>query len=828
MLRSLITDAGHRIEAVGSLIAARGALATYRPDRILVEAEHPRAAEWLRGLDDLSALNTTSICLIATSEDLVPLQDLIVAKGYGVVDRALDDSVLLAHIVSDLARTEGTEVRDEGLPVDDEDDSDGDDSDDGEERTDPIYDVYKELGVDAQASQRTLVYCDMHRIADVVASLSAREQAEVVSSLLSKMEHPVSSYEGRRCMASRNGFAAIFDMAGEGQGDDARGFHAAIEMVYIAQQFGGWLRQRFPGRGVGEFAVSIALDAGEFDDDRVAGDELDPELKAAITRMAQFSAVGAQRGWSLTASAAAMRCAAEVCSAGERVAVRAGFGDTMEIFEVAAVALDSTTSVHERIARILQTNSALLRHAANLPTEKSLAGSVSGMAPPTGVRRAAHTEINRLHTPAVEPEVSSCAARRKEDVPEGVVDPETGLCVPGYRILRPLGKGGMAEVFLAVHISSGEARVLKMLPINDGEEEQLQRFIQEYALISQIRDANVARIFEQGFTETHAYISMEYLPGGELRAVIKRGLTVEQALDWTAEIAGALVAVHAKGIAHRDLKPANLMLRADGSLALADFGIAKGQSDLLNRTASGHIVGSPYYLSPEQAESKAVDARCDLYSLGIMLFEMLTGKKPFRASNLSDLIRQHVVAPIPQLPADLAQFQPLIEGLLAKKPSDRIASAELLLSELKTQRMAYDKTQSGTSLLSDLGDVSTPLAVRLNEVYSVAVIGFDETEKIVLDSTLGLSVRRKPRFVGFDASRAGRPDLYLVDARDMLYLQTMLVSNLDRAVPTVLIGNSDFGTRWPVLKRPIQWSKIFEAFDHALRNHERHKHSAIH
>lgn len=814
ILKTLLTDAGHRVDGVASVIAARGVLTLGRPDLLIADLGHQRAAETMQALSTLD-VEVHAVLLLAPADLPGSVRDMAAASNYTLIDRDVDDDALASQVSARLLLTDPVAVRPPAVVAPQAGAPEEADvavkaaaaavaqpappapvSGAGE-----LESLYKDVGIDIRSIRRTLLYCDLHRINDTLAGLSDPEQNEVLVSLLRKLEQVAMAYSGRPCTASRNGMAVLFDVEDDGADSNQHPFQAALEMVFIAQQFGGWLRHRFPGRGRQDFAVSVALDTGDFDLEEGVTAEQDPDLRQAITRLARNAQLGGQRGWTLTATAEAMATAGQSCSAGEQVSVPGRAGNDACIIEVSAVALDSTSSVHERIVRILQSNSALLRHGGVALADESAnahqpAGTVGRPAPAL----------------ARESGTSTPAPPANPDTQSGVLE------VPGYRVLRPLGKGGMAEVFLATHLATGEERVLKMLPISDGEEEQLQRFIQEYALISQIRDPNVARIFEQGFTQTHAYIAMEFLPGGELRARMKGGVAVEQTLEWGRAIAGALVAVHAKGITHRDLKPANLMFRADGSLVLADFGIAKGQSDLLNRTASGHIVGSPYYLSPEQAESRQVDARCDLYSLGIILFEMLTGKKPYRASNLSDLIRQHVVAPIPRLPEEFSVFQNLIDRLLAKRPADRIATAGLVLDALQGLRASLERTQTGGGVAGTSANDAPVTALR--EVYSVAVIGFDDTEKIVLNSTLGLSVRRKPQFIEFDATRLDRPDLYLVDARDLLYLQTMMASNLDRAVPTVLIGTSDFGTGWPVLKRPLQWSRVFEAFDRALREHE--------
>jgi serine/threonine-protein kinase PpkA len=258
------------------------------------------------------------------------------------------------------------------------------------------------------------------------------------------------------------------------------------------------------------------------------------------------------------------------------------------------------------------------------------------------------------------------------------------ILVEGYRILRKIGEGGMASIFLAQAAEGGPPQVLKVMQLDRAvEADGLQRFIQEYALVAQIQHPNVARIFRQDFSVAHAYIAMEYFPQGDLRARMKAGpVPPGTALSYLKQAAAGLQATHDVGIVHRDLKPENLMLRQDGSLALADFGVAKQTAMKITDTGDGDIVGTPYYLSPEQALGRGVDARCDIYSLGVLAFELLTGRKPYHAGSAQELLRMHVRDAVPLLPAEHARLQPVIERMMAKDKDQRYPSASAVLDDL--------------------------------------------------------------------------------------------------------------------------------------------------
>jgi serine/threonine-protein kinase PpkA len=257
------------------------------------------------------------------------------------------------------------------------------------------------------------------------------------------------------------------------------------------------------------------------------------------------------------------------------------------------------------------------------------------------------------------------------------------VLIEDYRLVRKLGEGGIASVYLAQPMAGGAPQVLKVLRLDDSNGDMdLHRFIQEFALLAQIDHPNVARIFRQDFSGGNAYIAMEFFPQGDLRSRMRQALDPGIVMYFLMQIASGLEAIHRAGIVHRDLKPDNVMMREDGTLAIADFGIAKQMSMHITDTGAGDIVGTPYYLSPEQALGRTVDARCDLYSLGILAYEMFTGTKPYLAATARDLLLMHVNDPIPVLPPAHQRFQPVLDKMLAKDPAQRYESATALLGAL--------------------------------------------------------------------------------------------------------------------------------------------------
>lgn len=277
----------------------------------------------------------------------------------------------------------------------------------------------------------------------------------------------------------------------------------------------------------------------------------------------------------------------------------------------------------------------------------------------------------------------------RSEISDSEVDEESILSVPfnasipGFRLVRLLSNSASSSVLLAKREKDGRSVVLKVISTDAQDDKQmLRRFMREQAMLARLKHPNVVKIFSGGVTTEAAYIAMEYFAGGDLRKRIDEGVDPDKVLEYFRGIAKGLGAAHDVGIVHRDIKPANILIRRDESVAIADFGISKSLGASTAITVVGFVMGTPFYISPEQINGEAADKRSDLYSLGVILFELLTGDRPYPQTRLPALLKAHTEDPIPRLPEEHGSMQFVVDGLLAKKPEDRFQSVQELLVAL--------------------------------------------------------------------------------------------------------------------------------------------------
>ena len=256
--------------------------------------------------------------------------------------------------------------------------------------------------------------------------------------------------------------------------------------------------------------------------------------------------------------------------------------------------------------------------------------------------------------------------------------------IPGYKILDTLGQGGMATVYLAIQKSFEREVALKVMSsaLLQTDPSFGERFIREARIVSRLVHPNIVTVFDAGECDGHHFLSMEYISGKDLKDQ-RIELSLPKAIRVIKEVALALDYAGKKGYVHRDVKPENIMLDGDdGRALLMDFGIAKVADHVSDMTQTGTAIGTPHYMSPEQAKGLAVDSRSDLYSLGVVLYLLLTGYVPFDAESAVAVGIKHVSEPIPLLPSHLGVFQPVIDRVLAKNPADRYQQGGELIAAL--------------------------------------------------------------------------------------------------------------------------------------------------
>ena len=313
----------------------------------------------------------------------------------------------------------------------------------------------------------------------------------------------------------------------------------------------------------------------------------------------------------------------------------------------------------------------------------------------------------------------------------------SGSVVAGrYQVIEELGRGGMGRVYRVLDKKLGEEVALKLIkPEIASDEETILRFHNELRTARNVGHPNVTRMYDLGEDEGIHYITMEYVRGEDLKSFIRRSgrLTVDKAVTIAGQVSEGLAEAHRQGVVHRDLKPQNIMIDRDGNARIMDFGIARSVKPE-GITGGGVMIGTPEYMSPEQVDGKAVDSRSDLYSLGIILYEMLTGRVPFAGDSVLGVAMKQKSEPPPdpqqqnpQIPASLSR---LILKCLEKEAPGRYQTAEDLVSELKKIERDIAATEKAVSPRKPLPSKDATVSVRSRKyvigaaALVVVVLGF--------------------------------------------------------------------------------------------------------
>ena len=454
----------------------------------------------------------------------------------------------------------------------------------------------------------------------------------------------VEQQQGVLTSISNHSMVVTFSPVAGADAHARRALRCALAIALIAYQTRFWIRQAFPDQGLDRFGVGIGIHSGEL---IFADFGLEPHVQQvasghAVSISSLLSVKSKELDWNVVCSERALEAAGQGVQIRRRALIGAEWlKQPVNVAEVVVVRDEGEEVAVTKSGKMLDTTLEL----------------------ECGTRSGRYPSFDATGHVAEEGALSA-------DFP----------AIPGYRCLHPLGKGGMSRVYLVERLRDGAQLALKFADGSVSEDsEMLYRFVEEYGLLEQLHHPNVLQIYDQGVTDDVLFIVMEYLPGGTLKQYIgNKGMEPEKAWSVLREMVQALVEVHRMGIIHRDIKPENIMLRNDGAAVLGDFGVARRIYKAHRHGQIEYIVGTPYFMSPEQALGDIEDESTDIYSMGAVFFNMLTGEKPYKGESLEEIVQQHLHAPVPKLPLRFRHLQFMLDRMMSKDKEQRYSAAALL------------------------------------------------------------------------------------------------------------------------------------------------------
>ena len=558
----------------------------------------------------------------------------------------------------------------------------------------------------------SVVCCEICRLESFMMQLDKAELAELLNRFRGSVAQAVQEERGWLVKFKIHHLLMGFSDEAGAADHAVRAVRCALKVVLLAQRLKSWIARRFTGRDLPEFLVAVGIHSGTIEAraTRAAGDA---ELKGEAADVAALLAASIPKlRWSVAASQAAAQAANFQFLAGRAAKLPLAGGGALDAVEVkgfkppaAAAASARSDGSATLVEAAVDRNAKLVTYAAAVPKQPAApapaprkkpappaapvpkvaapsapAARVAKSAPKPAPKSAAAAPAPAAPARTVAARLAQKPAAKSTAKPAAVAGPPPTDPFAGRRVALKLSDNGIVAVTLVNPEDGAPAQVVKTILINDDKKGKkrlhLQKFVDQYATTQSIDHPSIARSFGQGLSATHLYVVQEYFPGGDLCNLIAQRMPVEEALKALLRIAGGLKAVHQRGFIHGDLRPANVMIREDGSLAIVDFALASAVEYAAGEGESGVILRSPEYLSPEMINGLAADVRSDIYCLGLLLYEMLTGQRPYASPDLSRVMMDHLKAPVPTLPAPHERFQPLLDRLMAKSSAERFASVQ--------------------------------------------------------------------------------------------------------------------------------------------------------
>jgi putative two-component system response regulator len=380
------------------------------------------------------------------------------------------------------------------------------------------------------------------------------------------------------------------------------------------------------------------------------------------------------------------------------------------------------------------------------------------------------------------------------------VNVHEGTTLGPYRVMERLGRGGMAAVYRAYHPALDRYVAIKVLPDFFADEpDYRERFQQEARSVARLKHPNILEVFDFGYQDGTAYLVLELVEGGTLADRVGKPMELEQVVRLIEQVASALDHAHANGVLHRDIKPSNILIHSDGTPVLADFGLARMVGQLHRLTSSGTVMGTPEYMSPEQAADEPLSPASDVYSLAIVAYEMLTGRVPFECDTPAATLLSHVTKPMPptlELRGELsAHVEEVLRRALSKRPQDRYSSAAAFAAAL---RPAAWPSRRGDDL-----PIAVPVTRRLARTERtplVLVVDDSAANRELIEACLAgvdCQVRTAPDgAAALKAIQTSPPDLVLLDVQmpgidGYEVCRRIKASQSSRLIPVVMITALD-------------------------------------